>query len=485
MKLPNPEHVRFRDTNKSKIGDIRKMKGIDIIRTASRFTSELKFENIPNDVIEKAKLHILDVIGLAYVGQRLGKYKPIFEIIKNENPSGSRIFGEDCKLAYYEAAFINSCMIHSAANNDTHRLTVTHPGCVVFPAALAFAEKSNVDGKKFISSIILGYEFFIRMAKIITPSVIERGFHVTSLFAPIGAAITAGKMLDLTEEELANAISIALIQSSGLLEAFAEMESISIQIARGCQAGVLSALISQKGVKGCQTILEGGRYKSKGFFQAYSDDYNTTGVFGGLGRKYEILNTAIKLHGGCRYLHTSIDGVLDIISENNIYPGEINKINLKTTSLSEDKIKFPKNPEEAIFSKPFAISCAVLEGNVDIFQFIDEKLKDPKILAFMKKIHVEVDHNLDKDYRRTKNPFAVIVEIKTNNGKIYKKRQDYAKGEPELPCDQQDVLQKFKRCASKVVGVECSEEIISVVKKIDKLENLSKFVNLIFDFKKI
>ena len=87
----------------------------------------------------------------------------------------------------------------------------------------------------------------------------DRGFHKGAICAPIGVTLATGKLLGLESEKLAEAISIAAVQGSGLYIQPAQPKVPDIerlQYARAVQGGVMAALLAQMGGAGIAEIFE-------------------------------------------------------------------------------------------------------------------------------------------------------------------------------------------------------------------------------------
>ena len=444
------------------------------------FVAETRYDDLPDEVVEQAKLHLLDTIGCGLLGWQINVYRPFLELIKDlDMKKESSVFGEQWKGTCLNASLINAVMINSTDYEGTHRASVSHPAAIIIPAALAMGERERADGKAVIEALAVGYECFGRVATSLNPSHMRRGFHTTATAAPLGTAAVASKILKFKEGRATNALSLAATQGAGFLESCGVLECKNFQVARSGQSGILSALLTEKEVRAPSTMLEGGSFYPTGLLQAFSDSYKTERLTMGLGKGFEISQTAIKLHGGCRYVHSSIDGAIEVCREYSLRPDDIESITVKLTSqASRLMLSEPKTGDEARFHIPFAVSIAILEGDVGFHKFSTEKLQDPKINAFSKKVKGVSDARLDQEAERTGNLFASVIEAKTKDGKTYTTKTEYPKGEPENPLSKEQILNKFRRLASGVIGPDRSERIISLIEELEKVDDISKIMSL-------
>jgi len=439
------------------------------------------YGSLPEKVIEDTKLHILDTIGCAFRGKQLGEYSRITEIYRElGGKPESSVIGDGYRIPSVNAAFSNSVMIKTAAYEDTHRLSVTHPAVVVIPAALAMAEREGADGQTLLSSVVVGYEVLTRIGMALPPSFMNRGFQPIAVLAPFGAAAAAGKILSFGEETMADALSLSANLGSGLIEVMGSLESQPVQIAKGCQAGVLSALLAQNGLKGCHTILEGGSVCSHGFLKAFSDTVDVKKITQNLGKEFEISKTSFKIHYGCRYVHASIDAALGCIERYPVDLDSIHSIELRITSVAHNFLNDrPQTGEEARFNIPYVVSVALLQGRVDCHSFSNEKLKDSKTRQLMNKVRVIRDQKLDEEYKKTDSHFSTIIHMTTTDGTVKSHRVDFPKGEPEFPASKEELIQKFKMLVSGVVNNGRADKIITTLGRLETLKNASEFIGLI------
>ncbi|MFC1965103.1 MmgE/PrpD family protein, partial [Chloroflexota bacterium] len=254
------------------------------------------------------------------------------------------------------------------------------------------------------------------------------------------------------------------ISGSGLLAVFKAPRPLAqAQVARACEAGIVSAWLAHSGLKGYGNILE------EGFLPAFCDEYHLDLVGRDLAKVYMIPETYIKLHGGCRHIHAPIDATLHIANEHRIAIDDIEQVRVKTYSITLDlDIDNPQTSDEARFNIPFAISLALVFGTASVDRFTDDNLKNERIQKLMGRIIVEHDAELDKEYPAKR---GTIVEVSTRDGQTFSHRLDFAKGEPESPLSQSEIVNKFKYLTSGVISTQASATIIHLVNRLEALDD--------------
>ncbi len=437
-----------------------------LVNILSSYVCQTSYDDLPQAVITAIKERIIDFLGVALSGYKSNVHKPALKALEEYHTgNGASVIGEEVKLPCSLAAFINSSLCLDMT--DGSRAAALHPGPVVIPAALAAAEVADkASGKDLMLGVALGYEVMIRVGRAMNPSAVKRGFHPTSIVGPLGSAAAVGKIMNLNEACISNALSLAAVSGSGLLDALTAPEPFAqVQIARACHAGIFSVLLGQSGIKGSDNILE------EAFMPAFSDQYSLELVTRDLGKDYMIPKTYIKMHAGCRHIHAPIDAALSIINRNGINWRDIEQISVRTYSVALDlEIEEPKTGQEAKFNIPFGIAVALVHGNAFVDRFTDQNLKDKQIQKLMGAITVEHDPELDRDYPVKR---GATVEITTKDGSAFRHTLDLARGEPEWPYSKSEIEDKFKYLTSGIVDLQVGQRIIEFVNRLETTREIS------------
>ncbi len=436
-----------------------------LVHELGGFVAETRYGDLPPSTVEVAKTRILDLLAVGLAGFRLGLYRPLFEILGGREEA--TVWGEGVKYPLRDAAMLNSFMAHSTYLEDGSRFMGGHPSSTVIPAILSLGEMRTSSGKEILLSVVLGYDIVLRLGRAIYPSTTVRGFQSTPVLGALGAAAACACLLRLGGEQSKNALAIAANLGVGLKEALKAPDSQPIQVGRSSEAGILSALFAEKGVPGCDTILENG------FLKAFADQGDERAILTDLGKRYLIEETYVKIHGGCRGNHAPTDVIQDLVRKHGISPQEVKEIRVKIDSVTMvAEIHQPQDGKQAQFSIPFSIAVALLEGNASLYQFTDEKVNDPAVRAMMDRISVEVDKSLDKDYP---NKRGAEGEIILQDGRQFRSTIDMAYGEPELPLSAQQIEEKFILLTQDILGKE-AEKICDQVRNLEALKDISRLV---------
>jgi len=368
-------------------------------------------------------------------------------------------------------------MIHSFEFDDYHNAKV-HPGAVVQPATVTYGEKEGISGGKLITALLAGYETMIRISLGTGPSASrKKGWHLTGTCGPFGAAAAVGKIIGLDHHQMLSALGLAGTQSAGLW-AFTADGSMSKRFHPGkaAHSGIIAAELAKKGFLGPSQILEA---EDGGFCRATSDEFNLARITEGLGEIYETSLLCIKPYPVCGSIHSSIDAALKLKNENKILPEDIKEIVVKNSSgviLQCGWDYEPLSILQAQMSLKYAVAAAVIDGEVTVDQFSEERIRDPEILQFIKKIKVILDEEIDQIYPEK---FSSKVEMYLKDGSIVSAYVEHPKGSPNNPMTEKDVENKFLNLSSRIVGREKALRIIEIVGKLEELDDLRRLTRLL------
>jgi len=445
----------------------------------AEYTKNSKYEILSASTIEQAKKCLLDFIGVAIAGKEC----PLNDILlslgfQSKRGKNSTVIGRKDPIYFLFSSLINGTIGHYLELDDGHRPSISHPGTVVIPSALAMGEVLGSSGKEILLSIVLGYEIIGRIGRSIQPShQTKRGFHTTGTCGTFGAALTSAKLLDLSINEIVYSLGLAGLQASGLLEVMNNGGMAKpFHAGKASFNGILSSLMAKKKVKSPITIFEG----SKGFINAMSDHWQKEKIFDKLGEDFLISETYFKFHAACGLVHSTIDAIIKIVQENNIESRQIKKIKLKVLSYVADIVNKEnqeiESPEDAKFNLQFNAAIAVIDQSANIEEYSNEKITNQEIRDLMKRVKVVADTELD-NYFPERRPS--IAEVELFSGENFNERIDFPKGSPENPPSFEDVYQKYMQLVLPYIEKNIAEEIVELIQNFDMIENINIFTKLL------
>jgi 2-methylcitrate dehydratase PrpD len=439
----------------------------------------LRFADLSGEVIESVKRFLLDYLVSAMAGYKINAAfnEALWSVVSAMGgKKESRVFFHQSRLPAPHAALLNAAYGHGADIDDGHRVAQGHPGVVVMPVALSLAEAHQLSGREVILVIVAGYDIFVRLATAMNPSHFSRGFHTTGTVGTIAAGGAASKALNLSPSKVRNALSLATLQASGLLEVTESGQMAKpLHPAKAAFNGILSARLAQAGVQGPSEPLEG----RQGFFKAFSDEVNLATLQKDLGKSFRISSCYIKLYPTCRHIHGAIDAVLELRRYNLPSPAELKKVKVHIYPASFNitgSIREPRNEDEAKFSLAYVVATALLKGNISLQSLDVTKGLDRETRRLISKIEIISDSKLEN---RQANIRGARVELLMKNGTVRQWEVKLPKGDPEVPVTDEDMENKLRFCAEGVFSEVRQRAIMRTVKRLDELADLNELTRLL------
>jgi 2-methylcitrate dehydratase PrpD len=442
---------------------------MSLSQSLASFIVKTRFEDLPEDVIDFTKICILDWFGSAIAGKDKHPIKIIDDMVKEMGgiPQSTLITGGKSSVTH--AALVNGAASHIVELDDIHKASIIHAATVVIPSALAVAEWKGKTGRDLIEAVAIGYEVCYRIGEAVSPSHYYY-WHNTATCGTFGAAAAVAKLLLLNMQQIIHALGSAGTQAAGLWE-FIEDGAMSKQLHPGKAAmnGVISALLSEKGFTGASRILEGRR----GFFEAMSEQYDTTKITNQLGEIFKIVENSFKIHASCRHTHATMDLAIDLAKEHDLTVDDVENISVKTYQVALDITDNaqPTTVYAAKFSLQFCTALALVKRQGGLLDFTEESLNDPVIRGLMEKVQVGVEPTIHNAYPEK---WGSLVQIQLTNGEILQKQSEYPKGDPENPPSKEEMVAKFQQLAS-ALPEEQIQKYVNQILHLEELSNIKTF----------
>ncbi len=425
----------------------------------AEFSANLDFDEIPDEVLERVKLHLLDTLGVGLLGRSASPSIAVRKVVERYGGVGeSTILGESAvKAPAPIAALVNGTYCHSFDFDDVHALSVLHPGAPVIPGILAVAESVDASGRELLTALTIGYETVLRLGVAqFDPTTrnsvfFEDGFHATSILGAVAAAVGCARLRGLSVEQTADALAIACSMGAGILEANRSGGTVKpVHCGWSAHSGVLASDLAMSGVTGPRTVLEGGF----GFFPAFCRDRWSREPLENIGSgEWEIDSLGIKPYPCNGFTHAIVDAAIELRGTG-LNPSEIAGIEIGTAAPSwrtigdpiEEK-RNPRSPYHAAFSAPFVFAVSFLGGGglgLGLGDVTQERLDDPETRRLMALCDVVVDEECTRLFPSYS---SAVVRVVLNNGETRESRIRAARGTRDNPLSRDEVLLKLRDTA--------------------------------------
>lgn len=431
----------------------------DLVGLTMRFaelTANLKYEDLPKEVVQKAKLILRDGIGNQIAASAIGE--PAARMVELVREWGgapqATVIGFGFKAPLPQAAMCNAMMGHGVELDDAHGSGLIKAGSVLVPTINAIAEYKGASGKEVITALVAGYEIAVRVAKAINPGHRSRGYHTTGTVSCLGAAAAGARLLGCNAEQIAWAIGLAGMQSAGI-QSYLDDPCIAKPFSPGKSAfnGTIAAVMASRGFSGPKKVLE----SKEGFFNAFTDAVRISDLLDGLGKEFAIMEVGFKPHAACRYAHGPIDLAQDLYWKSGVRVGNVEKITVHMSAMAIRQASKPKvtNLNAAMGSTQFGVALALETGG--------NGLRDYWTGYENKTIHDVASHkvNLIAEDEFGLTGRQAIVKIDTKDGRSLSLRSEEPRGEPTNPLTESELERKFTGLASMVMKDSAAVEAIS------------------------
>lgn len=412
-------------------------------RDLAAWVSALKYDDLPQRTREVARIALLDTLGAGLYGFNTPWTQKLLSWVQRGGQGNeARTWNAGTvTLRSADAALVNGVAVHAFELDDYHNAKL-HCGAAVIPAALAVAERLDSNGRDLLTAIVAGYEVMIRSSLALNPSAARlRGWHLTGVVGPFGAAAACAVLLKLNAEETAWALGLAGTQGAGLW-AFNADGSMSKRLHPGkaAHSGVLAAELAQLGFSGPTSIYE---FEDGGVLKAFSDHADKALLTRDLGCVYHIDNNSTKPYCCCGSTHAYIDAALALRKKLGAPWDTSRKVRVGTCKVVDVQCGFdyvPGSVLNAQMSLRYAVAVALLEGAALPAQFTDDKLCDPLIIAVAAAIELVADPELDKLYPKD---FAGWVAVE-HNGRFERIDILNPTGSIHAPINAAGITEKFR-----------------------------------------
>ena len=442
----------------------------------SEFASKTRITNLSADAIAATKRHILDCAGVGIAATVEPAGRIILEMTKEQGGAPlARVVGTNLRTSAVSAAWANGSLSHLLDYDDTG---FSHPTACILPGALAFAEEAGASGADLVTAVCVGLEVFERLSlsgRQHEPELRRRGFHPTSLYGCSAAAAAAGSMVKLNPGQMAVAIGLAAANAGGLTQHFGTWGK-GIHAGNAARAGVTSVLLAKKDYFADPDGIDG----DYGFFSAFHGpgNYNVSNVADGLGTHWSIVDPGltVKRYPCCGGNLRALDAARGLLEENNIKFDDVTKleVDVHPDLLNTVRFHLPTQGFRGKFSLDYVLAAMLLDGRVDLDSFSDEYCNAPKMRASLAKVQINKHHEwADDAVSRRRAPVTIALK----DGRKFTKQVDAVRGSPGNPMTRDELLGKYRGCATRVFQGERLERSIQALENLDKLAKASELID--------
>lgn len=431
----------------------------------ARFVAEHDSDRIPEPVLHAARRSLVDHIGVSVSGSTDDATRRARDAIAaSETGGAASVVGVNMRVSPPFAAFLNAFASHVLDLDDVYNPpgTTVHGSCSVWPAILAVADTRTVTGRDALASFAVGFEVETRVAHAAGQTHYDVGWHVTGTSGHVGAAAAAARTMGLGHQEVEHAIAAGATQAAGL-RIMAGSDLKSMHPGKAAMDGVLAATLAAHQLTAGAKALEG----DFGYLAVMSDEPAPEKISAGLGESWNLTSNGYKLYPSGSLTHPMIDGVIALMTENDVAPGDVRVIDIRVSAPAArfTDLPQPTTPLQAKFSLRHCAAAAAIFRRLGPDELAKAVLTRPDIVGLRDRVKVVDDPALGKQ--------DADVEITLASGESLATEVRGNRGTPSAPLGDDELDAKFRELVGPVLGAQRTEQLLSTCWRFDELTDVS------------
>lgn len=434
------------------------------------FVSRLGHSEIPQEARKLATDAITDCIACTLAGSRTELAAALLNIVgvSGAHEKSAALLGTARRASLCDAALYNGGIAHALDYDDISHPAYSHPSTVLVPAIFAVGEATRATGAEVIAAYVIGLETFGRLGRALNVQHYKNGWHATSTFGSIAAALAAARLLQLTEREMRMCLAIAASAASGLRANFGTMTK-ALHAGYAARNGVLAALLAQQGV----TAAEDALLHKFGFANAFNHGHGIdAAALSPRPAELEIMTEfgiALKAFPSCAATHTAVEAALLLRQTLANRLDDISSIRVGVSEFALEPLIYiePATALEGKFSMHFCVAAALAEGVLGLTSFSERGINDPSIQRLIAKTRMEVDERVRDD-----REFASVLTIETRQGERFEHMIRVALGKRARWLSEAQLRAKLVDCCQYGASRLDVSALFAALQKIDSASSL-------------
>ncbi|MPZ56012.1 MAG: hypothetical protein GEU91_05810 [Rhizobiales bacterium] len=438
----------------------------------AEFAASLRYEDLPAEVTQHCKHLLLDALACALAGHQ-GEETPqvlaLASALAQSNES-SVIGGDPLSLA--GATLFNGYLITAVTMCDAHRSTMTHVTPEVVPPALGIAVRDDCSGRNLLVAIAAGSEVTTRIGiGLDYPAFRARGWHGPGVLGPFGAAAAVGRLRGFDTETMARAFGLAGSQAAGTFAAWGT-PTVKFHQCRGALSGLMAALLAEQKFRATREFLTA---KDGGLYTAYVDGGKPELVTADLGRRFELMQIALRLWPSASLLQGMATALFDLLEQRTVDAAKVTALRVSLSKQAHDMHGHLPNYQgkfDALISGHYAAAVALHDRALTLVQFEPERYDDPKLRRFAQEnIELRLDPAL--------TGVQAVVELHLADGTTLTVRCEHPRGSFENPLSPAQVEDKFRTYAAARIPAAAIDGVVDAVNRLEDLASARTLMDLL------
>ena len=442
----------------------------------AKLVNALRYEDLPPAAVQWAKVGILDTVGCTIAGSS----DPSARIVARALGSAAgpaRIFGSDEHLGTLDAALINGTASHALDFDDCNNTLGGHPSVPILPALFALADEMGTNGRDFIAAYVAGFETECKISMGVNFYQYTRGWHPTTTIGVFGATAACARLMRLTDEQTATALSISASLAAGIKSNFGTMTK-PLHVGHCARSGLFAALLARDGFTASPVAFE----HKQGYFEVFNGagNYDAAKILPAWGKPWDIIEPgiAIKQYPCCGSTHPAIDAMLMLVRAHDVKPDAVERIDSWTHQrrLEHTNRPDPQSTFDAKFSVQYCLARALADRKVVTAHFEESSYRDPAIRRLLALVHAApyTTAQFPAD-----NHFGAEVKVTLRDGTVLAQKVGQPFGRTSQNALPPGLLkEKFVNCARHALPASNVEQLYAVIQELEQLDDVRKLTAL-------
>jgi 2-methylcitrate dehydratase PrpD len=437
-----------------------------------KWATNLTFDDLPEAAVERLRDDVIDGLGCGLFGSGLWASRVIRTALAEQSGGVSGqclVWGTEMRLSALDAVAVNAAAVNGFELDPGHHLVRNVHGAVtVYPVLVAVSQLTrSLSGADFLAAAAAGIETSVRVSKAVGPSLMDRGWYGTPIYATLGSTVAAGRALGLDLEQMKGAFELALLRASGLTVTSEEGMGKPLSSSEAVRTGLLCALLAAKGGRGPRHAYD----HPKGFIASFGkpDERDDSAFIVEPGQSLACEHISAKQYASCGAGHPVADIIGDFMQSNpTVGPETVESVQVRlnpTTARHIGGSYEPGDVTNAQFNLAYCVATQLLEGDNSIEQFRPELLGDERVLNLTRRVQVIPDEASSR--------METYVTVRLRNGKILE-----GHAEDKRDPDRDGIRRKFSSLVSGVITDEAASQMIKFVDGLEDVDDVSRLVVL-------
>lgn len=430
------------------------------IEALARTITETRWEDIPAEIRQHAKLVLLDTLGVILAGSVQPEVARLRDTLVAAGGTGATVYAHDWPVTDPRtAALLNGIAGRSIELCEGHRFVSCQGAVQIVPAVLAAGEAAGADGRQVLAGLITGYDVAVRIGAGATARPLA---HQNGQWPLLGAIAGVAHLRGFSAEETSQAIRIGatLLVTPGYTNAVAGATALNVAGGLSGWAGLLAPDLALAGFAAQPNAVE------EAFTHLAGDGFRPEPVTEELGNRWEIGRNYFRLRACCNPIYAALDALDATLADLDPAPDDIERIEVATYRFaSVMRNPTPPNYFASKYSLPHAAAARILRATTGYSAFTEETVNDPAIAGLRQRVMVTEDPALTAQFPRLK-PARVTLTLK--DGRQLTRTCESARGDFQNPYSESEIRTKFRELAGLVLPSDGVSDVEDYVDRFDR-----------------